>query len=165
MLGSVQSPDGWGLLHMAAIQRLQPCVELILATNPSVINVKDSWSHRSEFATDHLPYRNVNHATALHYACLAGDMKIAEVLLKAGADWTIKDSSDRTPDQLIYSGYESMKLEFKTLCEEEECRREKIKESPGEGQDLDCFSEPHEVSDEEQADGKKDSKREFFILK
>jgi ATP-dependent Clp protease ATP-binding subunit ClpB len=58
-------------------------------------------------------------STPLHYACLLGDMKIAEVLLRNGADWTISDSNDFLPkDYACLNGDRKMQ-EFKHLCEVE----------------------------------------------
>ncbi len=47
------------------------------------------------------PYGSVDGATALHIACLIGNFELADVLLKAGADWNIKDDSDRTPHDYV----------------------------------------------------------------
>ena len=63
----------------------------------------------------------------LHYACLLGDMKIAEVLLSNGAEWTISDGNDLLPEDYVGLNGDGKKQEFKRLCakhrEDEESRR------------------------------------------
>ncbi|KAL5492075.1 hypothetical protein ACEPAI_3522 [Sanghuangporus weigelae] len=53
------------------------------------------------FVPPTVPYHHVRKATPLHYACLVKDMDIAKMLLEAGADWTVKDSQGRRPEELI----------------------------------------------------------------
>jgi ATP-dependent Clp protease ATP-binding subunit ClpB len=62
-------------------------------------------------------------STPLHYACLQGNMKIVEVLLRNGADWTVSDGNDLLPMNYISVNGDSKMQEFKRLCEEEELRR------------------------------------------
>lgn len=93
---------------MATIHQLPEFVKLILEVDKSVINQKDCRSCYSSdfanesFANERFPHRFVKDATALHYACLTGNLQIIEMLLKAGADWTLTDWKDRTPEQLIF---------------------------------------------------------------
>ena len=58
-------------------------------------------------------------STQLHYACLLGDMKIVEVLLRNGADWTISDSNDLLPEDYARLNGDRKMQEFKRLYEME----------------------------------------------
>jgi len=58
-------------------------------------------------------------STPLHYACLLGDMKIVEVLLRNGADWTIPDSNELLPKDYAHLNGDRKMQEFKRLCEVE----------------------------------------------
>jgi len=58
-------------------------------------------------------------STPLHYACLLGNMKIAEVLLRNGAEWTISDGNDLLPENYASVNGDSKMQEFKRLCKEE----------------------------------------------
>lgn len=50
-------------------------------------------------------------------------MKIVEVLLRNGADWTVSDGNDLLPMNYISVNGDSKMQEFERLCEEEELRR------------------------------------------
>ena len=63
-------------------------------------------------------------STPLHYACLVGNMKIVEVLLRNGADWTISDGNDLLPENYAGVNGDSKMQEFKRLCEKENSTRE-----------------------------------------
>lgn len=120
------------LIHMATIHQLPKFVEVVLEADKSVINQKDcrsnysSDSSHASFSNNQFPHRFVKDATALHYACLSGNLEIIEILLKAGADWTLTDWKDRTPEQLIFDNdgndTEVRDAYFK-LRDEEEARR------------------------------------------
>ncbi|KAJ3503938.1 hypothetical protein NLJ89_g8205 [Agrocybe chaxingu] len=58
-------------------------------------------------------------STPLHYACLLGDMKIVEVLLRNGAEWTMCDGNDFLPEDYARVNGEGKIHEFKRLCEEQ----------------------------------------------
>ncbi|KAI5118400.1 hypothetical protein M0805_007534 [Coniferiporia weirii] len=125
------------LLHLAVIRQLRPFVEFLLSVAPSTINTKDDRaSYTSDeslesFAPPAYPHKHVKNATALHYACLTGNLEIIELLLKAGADWEIEDWRARKPEDLIHvSGKngEYIKQEFVRLREEEAEKRKKAEE-------------------------------------
>ncbi|KAF8970173.1 P-loop containing nucleoside triphosphate hydrolase protein [Flammula alnicola] len=73
----------------------------------------------------HRTVRRLEHgSTPLHYACLLGNMKIVELLLRNGAEWIISDSNDLLPEDYTSVNGDSKVQEFKHLCrEEEELRR------------------------------------------
>ena len=61
--------------------------------------------------------------TPLHYACLLGNMKIVEVLLRNGAEWKISDGNGLLPEDYAGVNGDRKMQEFKGLCKEEELRR------------------------------------------
>lgn len=120
---------------MATIHQLPEFVKVILEVDKSVINQKDCRSCYSSdcandsFANERFPHRFVKDATALHYASLTGNQQILEMLLKAGADWTLTDWRDRTPEQLIFDNNGSsteVKDAFIKLRDEEDARRKGV---------------------------------------
>jgi ATP-dependent Clp protease ATP-binding subunit ClpB len=122
-------PYGWTALHMAVTNQKPAIVDLILSRSTAAINERDSWDgsddKRASFASDRFPHKAMRNSTALHYACLLGDMEIVEVLLRQGADWTIKDKNNLLPERCIdVSNGDDKKHEFKRLCEEWLKRRE-----------------------------------------
>ena len=62
-------------------------------------------------------------STPLHYACLLGDMKVAEVLLRNGADWTISDCNNLLPEDYVCINCDGTMREFKHLCEVQMSKR------------------------------------------
>ena len=94
------------------------------------IDKTDLWegdvTHRHEFASEKYPHRLVKGSTALHYACMIGNMEIVEILLKAGASYERGDQRGWKPERYIFEedGGTNLKDEFKRLVEEEKARRE-----------------------------------------
>ncbi|KAI5118401.1 hypothetical protein M0805_007535 [Coniferiporia weirii] len=130
------------LLHMTVIRELRPQVEIILSVAPSAINVFDKrGNHTSDQSFDYFappkhPHKFVKDVTALHYACLTGNLEIIELLLKAGADWEIEDGRARKPEDLIYMSGKNgdyVKREFLRLRDEEAERRKRAKDGNTEG--------------------------------
>lgn len=62
-------------------------------------------------------------STALHYACLVGDMKVVDLLLRNGAKWVEKDGNKMLPQEYASVHGEDSVAEFKRLCEAEGKRR------------------------------------------
>lgn len=126
---------------MAVLRKETQIVELVLPLqgtgSHNCINHRDNWRDletRLSYFSDEFPHTQVWKATALHYACMTRDMMVVEMLLKAGADWTLEDSRDRKPDAYLFDGDDGdMKAAFKRLCEEEEERRKERKEAPTDG--------------------------------
>ncbi|KAJ3512814.1 hypothetical protein NLJ89_g3305 [Agrocybe chaxingu] len=58
-------------------------------------------------------------STPLHYSCLMGNMRIAEILLRNGAEWTMSDSNDLLPEGYAALNGDNQMQEFKRLCEKE----------------------------------------------
>lgn len=118
--------QGWTLLHLAAMNNSLPCVERLLTIDKTSVNMLDNWEENGlpYLAWYTHPLHLVKACTALHYSCLVGNMGMAEVLLKAGADWTIKDSKDRLAETYVMDAFGDEMLEqFKRLCDEEDARR------------------------------------------
>jgi len=67
--------------------------------------------------------RRQRESTPLHYASLLGNMKIVELLLKNGAEWTKSDGNDLLPENYASVNGNGKMQAFKRLCEEEESRR------------------------------------------
>jgi Ankyrin repeats (3 copies) len=123
-------PYGWTALHVAVMNRKPAIVDLILSGSIAALNKRNSWDgsnkHRASFAPNGLAHRAVRGSTALHYACLLGDMETVKVLLRHGAQWTIPDNIGLLPEHYIdVSHGVDKKHEFKCLCEEDELRRAK----------------------------------------
>ncbi len=108
-----------------------PFVEHILKVDSSSVNIQ-GYEFRTCYkyvSAPHQPYNIVNGATALHFACLVGNLELAGVLLRAGADWNIKDHSNRTPQDYIHDAHGECHANiFKRMCEEEDARRKSAKE-------------------------------------
>jgi ATP-dependent Clp protease ATP-binding subunit ClpB len=128
LVGSCSS-NGWTALHAAVINRRSDIVDLILLNPSCAINSRDAWDSyntavRSSFASDKFAHRVLSGSTAMHYACLVGDMEIVEKLLRAGADWERTDYNKFLPEHNIDGSCgEDKKIEYRRLCEEERERR------------------------------------------
>ena len=125
-----QHPYGWTALHVAVMNRKPTIVDLILSRSIAALNECDSWDssdkYRASFASNGFAHRAVHGSTALHYACLLGDMETVKVLLRHGAQWTIPDNIGLLPEHYINVSHGvDKKHEFKCLCEEDELRRAK----------------------------------------
>ena len=112
------------------INRKHSIVDLILSRSTTTVNKHDLWEgsskQRASFASDTFPHRALRGLTALHYACLLGDMEIMGVLLRHGAKWTKSDFIDLLPGHYIdVSNGDGKMVEFKRLCEEEISKEEK----------------------------------------
>ena len=98
---------GFTVLQAATIRQMSPYIKAILAVDGLVINMKDyrqdhDSSDLTKFGPKQFPHKYVVGATALHYACLTGNLEIIELLLKAGADWAADDSEGRKPEDLFH---------------------------------------------------------------
>lgn len=118
---------------MAAIRGDIKLINLMLSygeKSKTSIDKSDLWegdvTHRHEFASEKYPHRLVKGSTALHYACMIGNMEIVEILLKAGASYEKGDERGWKPERYIFEedGGTKLKDEFKRLVEEEKARRE-----------------------------------------
>jgi ATP-dependent Clp protease ATP-binding subunit ClpB len=111
---------------VAALNRRSDIIDILLPLCPQyVINARDGREgKRSLFASDEFAYRVLSGSTALHFACLTGDMEIVEKLLRAGADKGRCDANELIPEQMIdcRSGDDKKAL-YRRICEEEEERR------------------------------------------
>lgn len=121
-----RTSQGFTILQAATIRQLTPYVKAVLAVHILNINVKDKRSEDSgsredhEFALYRYPHEFVKGATALHYACLTANLEIIELLLKAGADWTVKDSQGRHPEDLFCDKFDrDIKRSFIQLRDQE----------------------------------------------
>jgi ATP-dependent Clp protease ATP-binding subunit ClpB len=123
---------------MAIIRRNRPLIDLFLSygdTSTSLLDKADLWeqwkdyssSRRDDFtsSSEAYPHRLVSHATALHYACMVGDMDVVEVLLRKGANWEKEDERGVGPGGYC-CGKEDAEV-WKRLLEEEKGRREERK--------------------------------------
>ncbi|TDL21818.1 hypothetical protein BD410DRAFT_840225 [Rickenella mellea] len=126
---------GWAALHSAVINSQHDILDLFLSKDEKIIDMRDHWNgsvdciHRISFANDEFAHRAQYGSTALHYACLMGDMIAADKLLRAGADWRKTDGRELVPeDHINVEQGEEVRMHFKRLCEEEEERRKKGKD-------------------------------------
>jgi ATP-dependent Clp protease ATP-binding subunit ClpB len=132
-LAHFEHPHGWTALHVAVMNQKHTIVDLILSRSIAALNSHDSWDgsykQRGSFASNRFPHREVRGFTALHYACLVGDMEIMGTLLRRGAKWTISDDNNVLPEHYInVSNGDDKKHEFKRLCEEETSKQLKLRE-------------------------------------
>ncbi|KAF8815510.1 hypothetical protein BYT27DRAFT_7213423 [Phlegmacium glaucopus] len=96
-------------------------INTILTSHPMPVQTASSgYLDYSPWAPPPPPPRG---STLLHYACLLGNMKIVEILLRNKADWTISDGNDLLPENYASVNGDIKMREFKRLCEEEELRR------------------------------------------
>ncbi|EJD07232.1 uncharacterized protein FOMMEDRAFT_149744 [Fomitiporia mediterranea MF3/22] len=142
------------LLHLAVIHQRRSFVELLLTTCPDLINrIDDRSSYTSDnslssFAPPIFPHKYVKDATALHYACLTGDLDIITLLINAGADWNIKDGKGRKPEELLYpkrTDHQHVKRFFSDLCAAQEERSKPEKSQPENG---DVRDDPEHIDSE-----------------
>ncbi len=108
-----------------------PFVEQIIKVDASSVNVRSSELQNCQhFVSARCqPYDSIDGATALHIACLIGNFELADVLLKAGANCSIKDDSGRTPQDYVLNAHgEDQTNIFQKMCEEEDERRKAKKE-------------------------------------
>ncbi|EJD07231.1 uncharacterized protein FOMMEDRAFT_149742 [Fomitiporia mediterranea MF3/22] len=144
----------YSLLHLAVVRGRRYFAEHLLSICPSLINEYDNrsiWSCEaslSSFAPPGVPHKHVKDATALHYACLIEDLDIITLLIKAGADWNIKDYRGRKPEDLFYpksENYDHIKNVFSCLCvAEEEKRKMAVEESVCHG-DVNAWKEAERI--------------------
>lgn len=105
------------------------CVKVLLEYDKKAVNMQDKWDDSQRRIMYYLarlnePFAFVQGCTALHHACIVGNMEVIEMLLKAGADWTIKDGKGRLAETFIRDSFGDERAEeFKRLCEEEAKRR------------------------------------------
>ena len=131
---------GWTPLHMATIRNNVDLVRLMLSygkESKECIDKRDRWYHydgshgcmRHEFESDVYPHRLTKGPTALHYACMIGNMEIAEMLLHAGADYEKEDEMGLLPGQYISEEGEETKVKdaWRNLVEERRRRDEEAK--------------------------------------
>ena len=80
-------------------------------------------------STASLSYQGaVCRSTPLHYACLLGDMKIVEVLLRRGAEWAMFDGNELLPENYAGLNGDRKMKEFKDLCEVQMSKRREEEE-------------------------------------
>ena len=118
---------------MAVMNRKPAIVDLILSRSTAALNKCDSWDGSDNqcvsFASNRFPHWGMRKLTALHYACLLGDMEIVEVLLRHGAQWTISDSIGLFAERYIdVSNGDGKKHEFTRLCVEETLKQLEMRE-------------------------------------
>lgn len=118
-----KSTQGWTLLHLAVVKHKTGLVQQLIAggVDRNYVSSQDHWrcppDVRSAWFGDTFPVTTVNKATALHYACLIGDVTLVRILLEAGANWTVTDSEGRKPEDYIYdTRLGALKKGFTHLC-------------------------------------------------
>lgn len=103
-------------LHCAAMSSCSESIIALLNFNPDLIQITDNYNRTALFYTvfntnakliditrvliekkANLNHKDVEGKTALHHACQSSKSRIIPVLLKNGADATIKDKSRKTP--------------------------------------------------------------------
>jgi len=88
---------------------------VITPLSPSSLSSAELWKHLDLDEEESLQKKS----TPLHYACLLGNMKIVEVLLRNGADWTTPDSNELLPKDFARLNGDRKMQEFEHLCEVE----------------------------------------------
>ena len=83
-------------------------------------------------------------------------MKIVEVLLRNGAEWTISDGDDLLPEDYAAVNGDGKTQEFKCLCEEETSKRREEEELRWAGR----FAEELELEREEELELERSKKHE-----
>ena len=159
---------GWTPLHMAVIRSDIKLIQLMLSYGKmskecvDKRDIRERWkssgTQRQEFASEKYPHRLVSASTALHYACMVGNMEIVEMLLKAGADYTKDDDRDWLPERYLYEegGGTKLKDEYKRLVDEEKVRREAAKkdEAPEPADDKSDKSDDSDSSEDSKPEAK-----------
>jgi ATP-dependent Clp protease ATP-binding subunit ClpB len=114
-------------LEVAVANRKPADVGPILSQSTATLNTRpprNIWDDELSIFTPHaFDHMVVHGSTPLHYACLLGDMKIIEALLRNGAEWTISDGSNLLPEDYVGVNGDGKMREFKRLCEEETSKR------------------------------------------
>ncbi|CAA7257411.1 unnamed protein product [Cyclocybe aegerita] len=95
-------------LQVAVADRKPADINILLPSSSTSGNLDSGW-----------PQIEKRVSTPLHYSCLVGNMRIAEILLRNGAEWTISDSNDLLPEDYAALNGDSQMQEFKRLCEKE----------------------------------------------
>lgn len=118
-----RSTHGWTLLHLAVQKQKTGLVQQLIASDEDrkYVSAQDRWRCSSEIRSawfgDARHLTTINDATALHYACLIGDVTLVRMLLEAGADWTVADSKGRKPEDYIFdTRFGALKKGFTLLC-------------------------------------------------
>ena len=119
---------GWTLLHQATILNAPEVLELLLSYSDdrqklSWVNDKDSWNpwcgkvDRSTFSPwlSTSPHRNVRDATALHYACMTGDVSSMRILIRSGAKVDVECSQGLIPQDYITDDSHEVFKEFRRM--------------------------------------------------
>ncbi|KLO08749.1 hypothetical protein SCHPADRAFT_597762 [Schizopora paradoxa] len=134
----IHPTQGWILLHLAVMNDTTECVKVLLEYDKKAANLQDKWDDSDTRILYYLdranePFHYVQSCTALHHACIVGNMKTIKMLLEAGADWTIKDSKGRLAETFLRDSHgDERAKEFKVLCEEEAAKRKrKVVEGSG----------------------------------
>lgn len=113
----------------AAVGKLKPVNvdSMLLQLNEENRFIPAPWTppwgspHRTPNPLHETPvWRSPLGSTPLHYACLLGDMKIVEVLLRNGAEWTISDAKNFLPEDYARINGDRKMQEFNRLCREME---------------------------------------------
>ena len=113
-------------LQVTVVNRAPAGVDPILPQLNATPDVRSSWDDEPYiFSRRKVPPRPCG-STPLHYACLLGDMKMVEVLLRNSAEWTISDGDGLLPEDYASVNGDGKLQEFKRLCEEQtlRCREE-----------------------------------------
>ncbi|KLO08744.1 P-loop containing nucleoside triphosphate hydrolase protein [Schizopora paradoxa] len=117
---------GWTLLHVAAMNEFMYFVEYIVTKSPTIVNARGKGFQTCQqyVSPTYTRISSIDGATALHIACLYGNFNMIELLLKAGADWTIADELGLTPEYYMLTGPgETQAIKFKGMCDDEERKR------------------------------------------
>ncbi|KLO08732.1 hypothetical protein SCHPADRAFT_596821 [Schizopora paradoxa] len=119
----------WTYLHVAVLNQYLPFIERIVEADPAVVNIQGSGFKDCKcfLRTHNLPYSYLDGATPLHLASLLGDFEIVDILLKAGANWDIRDYYGRTErDYFLIDHNEDEAIKLKEMFEEEGRRRQEL---------------------------------------
>jgi len=132
------------MLHIISILGMKP--ELARENHPAVLTALQVAVLDRKPANINLIPPQSNGSTPLHYACLLGNTKVVEVLLRNGAEWTTSDGNNLLPEDYSSFTCDSKVQEFKRLCKEEASRRKEKKELRWAGR----FAEKLELEREEE---------------
>lgn len=89
------------MLHMFAANGLFDCVQAFIENCPNLDEI--------------ISKQNFEGNTALHWACIAGQITVVQLLLNAGAKLSIENKIERTP---ICEAYRHQRLELLSYLEE-----------------------------------------------